>query len=104
MEDRNRSPSNVEKGKLKVDAPKLMLACRRSTGSLLEDISSITPHIPVMSEELKTVPLATREHYQYMWYIEPMDGLQAALSTGEMRVSKLGDVECWILESPWERY
>lgn len=37
------------------------------------------PHIPIVSEENKAVPFSTRQHYQYSWCVDPLDGTKEFL-------------------------
>jgi 3'(2'), 5'-bisphosphate nucleotidase len=41
---------------------------------IVEGLSSITPHIPVLSEEDSTISYTTRAQWEWLWLVDPLDG------------------------------
>ncbi|TXH97761.1 MAG: 3'(2'),5'-bisphosphate nucleotidase CysQ [Rheinheimera sp.] len=55
---------------------------------IIEQLSELTPDIPVISEESHLVPLAQRQHWPRYWLIDPMDGTQEFVArSGDFAVS-----------------
>lgn len=43
---------------------------------LIKELSKLTPHIPILSEENCKIPLSEREKWKEYWIIDPLDGTQ----------------------------
>ncbi|MEE4376260.1 MAG: 3'(2'),5'-bisphosphate nucleotidase CysQ [Candidatus Competibacteraceae bacterium] len=41
---------------------------------ILAELTALTPDIPVISEEAKTIPLSARRHWEWLWLVDPLDG------------------------------
>ncbi|HCU65806.1 MAG TPA: 3'(2'),5'-bisphosphate nucleotidase [Rheinheimera sp.] len=55
---------------------------------IIDRLSSLTPDIPIISEESNLVPLAQRQHWPRYWLIDPMDGTQEFVArSGDFAVS-----------------
>ena len=54
---------------------------------LIEKLSSLSPHLPVLSEESCNIPLATRETWSSYWLVDPLDGTRQFINkTGQFSV------------------
>jgi len=63
---------------------------------LMDQLKTLTPDIPIISEEVGTVPLAQRENCERYWLLDPIDG------TGEFIIGS-GDfaVNIALIENGW---
>lgn len=61
---------------IKSDATPVTSADLAAHKLLCEQLSQLTPDIPILSEEEANVALATREGWQRYWLIDPLDGTQ----------------------------
>lgn len=63
---------------------------------LMDQLKTLTPDIPIISEEVGTVPLAHRKNWQRYWLLDPIDG------TGEFIIGS-GDfaVNIALIEHGW---
>jgi len=63
---------------------------------LMDQLQTLTPDIPIISEEVGTVPLAQRENWERYWLLDPIDG------TGEFIIGS-GDfaVNIALIENGW---
>lgn len=43
---------------------------------LIEKLTALTPHVPILSEENCKIPLAERSQWDEYWLIDPLDGTQ----------------------------
>ncbi|MGC6406800.1 3'(2'),5'-bisphosphate nucleotidase CysQ [Bisgaard Taxon 45] len=43
---------------------------------LIEQLTALTPDVPILSEESCKIPLQDREHWAEYWLIDPLDGTQ----------------------------
>lgn len=43
---------------------------------LTDQLSTLTPHIPILSEENCDIPLQERQKWSYYWLVDPLDGTQ----------------------------
>lgn len=54
---------------------------------LIQQLTQLTPEIPVLSEESGHIPLIQRQHWQQYWLIDPLDGTQQFIDhTGQFAV------------------
>lgn len=63
----------------KADASPLTRADREANTVICEGLARIAPHIPIVSEENRQVAYHTRQHYQYSWVVDPLDGTKEFL-------------------------
>ena len=59
---------------LKDDQSPLTLADRLAHELIFEQLTQLTPHIPIISEEGKNIPYETRKDWEYFWCVDPLDG------------------------------
>ncbi|GGA93740.1 3'(2'),5'-bisphosphate nucleotidase CysQ [Puia dinghuensis] len=67
----------------KQDASPLTLADKASHAILVEGLKTLTPDIPVMSEESAVLPYEERKHWEYFWCIDPLDGTKEFLQRSD---------------------
>jgi 3'(2'), 5'-bisphosphate nucleotidase len=67
-----------------------------SNDILMDQLQTLTPDIPIISEEVGTVPLDKRKNWQRYWLLDPIDG------TGEFIIGS-GDfaVNIALIENGW---
>ena len=65
---------------LKADESPLTAADLRAHRSILESLHSLTPDIPVLSEEAADTPYATRARWPRYWLVDPLDGTREFLA------------------------
>jgi 3'(2'), 5'-bisphosphate nucleotidase len=67
-----------------------------SNDILMDQLKTLTPDIPIISEEVGTVPLTQRKNWQRYWLLDPIDG------TGEFIIGS-GDfaVNIALIENGW---
>jgi 3'(2'), 5'-bisphosphate nucleotidase len=67
-----------------------------SNDILMDQLQTLTPDIPIISEEVGTVPLTQRKNWQRYWLLDPIDG------TGEFIIGS-GDfaVNIALIENGW---
>lgn len=58
----------------KEDDSPLTIADQRSNTVICEGLKRLTPQIPIISEENKEIPYATRKNFSYAWLVDPVDG------------------------------
>jgi 3'(2'), 5'-bisphosphate nucleotidase len=74
--------------KRKDDDSPLTLADHESQRIILEDLSRLTPEIPVLSEESAEVPWDVRRHWNKLWVVDPLDGTREFVKrNGEFTVN-----------------
>ncbi len=60
----------------------------KSNEVIMEALQRETPDIPIMSEEVDCGPLASREHWQRYWLLDPIDGTQEFIArSGDFAVN-----------------
>lgn len=81
---------------LKEDESPVTSADIAANDILMDQLRSLTPNIPIISEEVGTVPLAQREKWERYWLLDPIDG------TGEFIIGS-GDfaVNIALIENGW---
>ena len=65
---------------LKADETPLTAADLRSHQLILESLRSLTPGVPVLSEEAADTPFATRAGWARYWLVDPLDGTREFLA------------------------
>lgn len=72
----------------KADDSPLTEADRRSNTVILEGLARLTPGIPVISEETRTLPYEERKDWEYFWLVDPLDGTKEFIKrNGEFTVN-----------------
>ncbi len=72
----------------KEDRTPLTEADRRSHKIIVKGLESITPHIPVLSEEGKDIDYAERKNWKRLWLVDPLDGTKEFIKrNGEFTVN-----------------
>lgn len=72
----------------KADDSPLTEADRRSNAVILEGLARLTPGIPVISEETRTLPYEERKDWEYFWLVDPLDGTKEFIKrNGEFTVN-----------------
>lgn len=72
----------------KEDHSPLTLADRRSNDIICAGLQRLTPDIPIISEENKSIPFEERQHYTYCWLVDPLDGTKEFIKrNGEFTVN-----------------
>jgi 3'(2'), 5'-bisphosphate nucleotidase len=81
---------------LKEDESPVTSADIAANDILMDQLRTLTPDIPIISEEVGTVPLADRENWPRYWLLDPIDG------TGEFIIGS-GDfaVNIALIENGW---
>jgi len=81
---------------LKEDESPVTSADIAANDILMDQLQTLTPNIPIISEEVGTVPLAQRKNWQRYWLLDPIDG------TGEFIIGS-GDfaVNIALIENGW---
>lgn len=58
----------------KSDDSPLTIADEISNKIITEALSKLTPQIPIISEEGVDIPFSERQHFEYFWLVDPLDG------------------------------
>ena len=58
----------------KTDNSPLTLADTASNQVICDGLKALYPHIPIISEENKSIPYHDRKGYDYFWLVDPLDG------------------------------
>lgn len=64
----------------KADASPLTIADLCSHETIVAGLHELTPDIPVLSEESRAVPFATRQAWSRFWLVDPLDGTKEFLA------------------------
>jgi 3'(2'), 5'-bisphosphate nucleotidase len=77
----------VEISKKSDDSP-LTQADSAANELICKGLISLTPDIPIISEENKQIPYEERRHYDYAWLVDPLDGTKEFIKrNGEFTVN-----------------
>ncbi|MBI5492217.1 MAG: 3'(2'),5'-bisphosphate nucleotidase CysQ [Deltaproteobacteria bacterium] len=80
--------SGVFETSYKEEGSPLTLADRRSNEVIAKGLSSITPHLPVLSEESRQEGYARRRDWGRFWMVDPLDGTKEFIKrNGEFTVN-----------------
>jgi 3'(2'), 5'-bisphosphate nucleotidase len=72
----------------KADASPLTIADLRAHKVITDGLASLTPQLPVLSEEASDIPYAVRKTWTRYWLVDPLDGTKEFLSrNGEFTVN-----------------
>jgi 3'(2'), 5'-bisphosphate nucleotidase len=72
----------------KEDHSPLTLADQASNDLIVKRLKTLTPDIPIMSEEELHVPYDERKNWEYFWCVDPLDGTKEFISrNGEFTVN-----------------
>lgn len=73
---------------LKADQSPLTLADKLAHELIFEQLTHLTPNIPIISEEGKDIPYATRKDWKCYWCVDPLDGTKEFIKhNGEFTVN-----------------
>ncbi|KAF5835312.1 hypothetical protein DUNSADRAFT_7592 [Dunaliella salina] len=73
---------------LKSDSSPLTRADFAANQIICDELTRLTPHIPIVSEENTVKPYDVRQNYQYHWLVDPLDGTKEFLKrNGEFTVN-----------------
>lgn len=64
----------------KSDDSPLTIADEISNKIITEALSKLTPQIPIISEEGVDIPFSERQHFEYFWLVDPLDGTKEFVS------------------------
>lgn len=85
MEIYEREDRGIE---AKADESPLTLADTRSNTVICQYLEDKFPHIPIISEENKSIPYNTRQGYTRCWLVDPLDGTKEFIKrNGEFTVN-----------------
>jgi len=80
--------SSAWKVERKGDSSPVTLADHEANAVICNGLSQLAPHVPVVSEESREVPFDTRQHYQYSFCVDPLDGTKEFVKrNGEFTVN-----------------
>ncbi|NOW98684.1 3'(2'),5'-bisphosphate nucleotidase CysQ [Mucilaginibacter sp. SG564] len=83
----NLSPENIGLS-LKDDQSPLTAADKLSHEVIFNALTTLTPYIPIISEEGKDIPYETRKNWPYFWCVDPLDGTKEFIKhNGEFTVN-----------------
>lgn len=83
----NLQPEDM-KVTLKDDQSPLTAADRLSHEIIFRQLTELTPHIPIISEEGKDIPYEIRKNWEYFWCVDPLDGTKEFIKhNGEFTVN-----------------
>lgn len=72
----------------KADNSPVTAADTRAQQIIYQGLRQLTPEIPIISEELKIIDFAERQHWQRHWLIDPLDGTKEFLEkNGEFTIN-----------------
>lgn len=72
----------------KSDESPLTIADLRAHQVIVQGLASLTPDVPVLSEEASDIPFALRKTWSHFWLVDPLDGTKEFLSrNGEFTVN-----------------
>lgn len=72
----------------KDDASPLTIADLRAHRVIVTGLNTLTPHIPILSEEGSDIPFPVRKGWSRYWLVDPLDGTKEFLSgNGEFTVN-----------------
>jgi 3'(2'), 5'-bisphosphate nucleotidase len=72
----------------KADNSPLTLADKKSNDYIVAGLKSLTPQIPIISEEEKEIPFDVRKNWSIFWLVDPLDGTKEFIKrNGEFTVN-----------------
>jgi len=72
----------------KEDQSPLTLADKRSNEEIIQQLTQLYPHIPVLSEEVEAVDYQERKKWDCLWIVDPLDGTKEFVKrNGEFTVN-----------------
>lgn len=72
----------------KADESPLTAADMASHKTIVAGLESLTPDIPILSEESATIPFAERQQWDWYWLVDPLDGTKEFIKkNGEFTVN-----------------
>ncbi|MEX2131639.1 MAG: 3'(2'),5'-bisphosphate nucleotidase CysQ, partial [Pseudohongiellaceae bacterium] len=80
--------SNALAVEYKLDSSPLTEADRRANDLIVNELSRITPDVPILSEESAQVPFGIRKEWSRFWLVDPLDGTREFIKrNGEFTVN-----------------
>ncbi len=80
-----RQDFDVEK---KSDHSPITIADKKSNDIITQELKTLTPDIPIISEESKQTPFEVRKKWDYLWMVDPLDGTKEFIKkNGEFTVN-----------------
>lgn len=74
--------------RLKGDESPLTAADLASNQIIVEGLSQLDPHLPIISEESEIAPYEVRKNYEYFWMVDPLDGTKEFINrNGEFAIN-----------------
>ncbi len=67
----------------KSDDSPITIADKESNKVICEGLIELTPKIPIISEENKSIPYEIRKDYSYCWIIDPIDGTKEFIAKND---------------------
>jgi 3'(2'), 5'-bisphosphate nucleotidase len=99
---------NIE---VKKDLSPLTIADKASNDIIINELKSLTPNIPILSEEEKNVEFKDRKNWSEFWLVDPLDGTKEFINrNGEFTVNialikdnrpTMGVVYAPVLDTTW---
>lgn len=72
----------------KSDATPVTAADLASNDTIIQGLLTLTPEIPILSEEASQIPYETRQHWHHCWLVDPLDGTREFIKqSGEFTVN-----------------
>jgi len=72
----------------KDDQSPLTQADLRAHATIVQGLASLTPELPILSEEASDIPFEQRRQWQRYWLVDPLDGTKEFISrNGEFTVN-----------------
>ena len=73
---------------MKSDASPITIADERANDIICKILKDLTPEIPIVSEENKEIAFEERQHFNFFWLIDPLDGTKEFIKrNGEFTVN-----------------
>ncbi|MFM7023351.1 MAG: 3'(2'),5'-bisphosphate nucleotidase CysQ [Flavobacteriales bacterium] len=80
--------SAFENVDFKADNSPLTIADTISNNIIVEELTKLYPHIPVISEEIESLPYEQRKDWKTFWLVDPLDGTKEFIKrNGEFTVN-----------------
>ncbi len=81
-------PEKADEVTIKADDSPLTWADKASNEVITNRLRMLTPDIPVLSEEGRSIPYSERKNWEYFWCVDPLDGTKEFVKrNGEFTVN-----------------
>jgi 3'(2'), 5'-bisphosphate nucleotidase len=72
----------------KSDKTPLTLADKKSNDVIVKSLIELFPEVPILSEESKKTPYHERKEWEYLWFVDPLDGTKEFIEkNGEFSIN-----------------